>query len=94
MAKWTLNEWASLAEIISAAAVVLSLVYVGAELRGNTKAVEAATLLEVNRIAREHLLVAWTDADATRIEITGEKTLDERGQRKVSPTCGRELDGP
>ena len=73
MAKWTLHEWASLAEIISAAAVVLSLLYVGAELSGNTKAVEAATLLEVNRIAREHLLVGWTDADATRIETTGDQ---------------------
>jgi len=75
MAKWTLHEWASLAEIISAAAVVLSLLYVGAELSGNTKAVEAATLLEVNRIAREHLLVGWTDADATRIEWTGDQDL-------------------
>lgn len=73
MAKWTLHEWASVAELISAAAVVLSLVYVGAELNGNTKAVEAATLLEVNQIAREHLLVGWTDADATRIETTGDE---------------------
>ena len=76
MAKWTLHEWASLAEIISAAAVVLSLLYVGAELNGNTKAVEAATLLEVNRIARDHLLLSWTDPDATRIEMTGDKDRD------------------
>ena len=76
MAKWTLHEWASLAEIISAAAVVLPHLYVGAELNGNTKAVEAATLLEVNRIARDHLLLSWTDPDATRIEMTGDKDPD------------------
>jgi hypothetical protein len=54
MAKLTLSSWASIAEIVSAIAVVLSLIYVGTELRGNTRAVEAATLVEVNKIAREH----------------------------------------
>jgi hypothetical protein len=53
MAKLTLSSWASIAEIVSAIAVVLSLIYVATELRGNTRAVEAATLVEVNKIARE-----------------------------------------
>ena len=65
MAKLTLRDWASVAEITSAVAVVLSLVYVGFELRGNTKAVEAATLLEVNKIARDHLLLMWGDAEVS-----------------------------
>jgi hypothetical protein len=73
VSKWSLKEWTSVAEMIGAAAVVLSLAYVAVELRSNTRAVEAATLLEVNRIAREHLLVGWTDADATRIEMTGDQ---------------------
>jgi hypothetical protein len=73
MSRWSLKEWASVAEIVSAAAVVLSLGYVGFELNSNTRAVEAATLLEVNKIAREHLLVGWTDSDATRIEMTGDQ---------------------
>ena len=73
VSKLTLKEWAAIAEIVSAAAVVISLLYVGFELNSNTRAVEAATLLEVNKIAREHLLVGWTDADATRIEVTGDQ---------------------
>ena len=37
MAKRTLSEWASIAEIIGAAAVVASLLYVGYEIHRNTK---------------------------------------------------------
>ena len=77
MAKLTLREWAAVAEIVSAVAVVLSLVYVGFELRGNTKAVEAATLLEVNKIARDHLLLVWGDADLNRIDMVGGKDLSQ-----------------
>ena len=40
--KRELQEWASIAEIVSALAVVLSLVYVGYEINENTSEVRAA----------------------------------------------------
>ena len=83
MAKLTLSSWASIAEIVSAVAVVLSLVYVATEMRGNTRAVEAAALVEVNKIAREHLLLVSSSPDANRIEVIGDEdrfqlTVQER----------------
>jgi len=39
----TLQDWASIAEIMGAVAVVLSLIYVGYGLRENTRAIEAQT---------------------------------------------------
>ena len=43
MGRHTLQDWASIAEIAGAVAVVFSLMYVGYELRQNTRAVEAQT---------------------------------------------------
>jgi hypothetical protein len=77
MAKLTLSSWASIAEIVSAIAVVLSLIYVATELRGNTRAVEAATLVEVNKIAREHLLLVWSNQEANRISLVGDEDLSQ-----------------
>lgn len=44
MKKPTLGDLANLAEIIGAIAIVISLIYVGQELRANTAAVKAASL--------------------------------------------------
>ena len=40
--KKTLAEWASIAEMLGAAAIVISLVFVGLEIRGNTQVARAA----------------------------------------------------
>ena len=42
MRKFTLSEWASIAEIIGAVAVVLSLIYVGIQVRENTSEIRAS----------------------------------------------------
>jgi hypothetical protein len=47
MKKPTLGELAELAEIVAAVAVVLSLIYVGRELRNNSAAVRAESLQSV-----------------------------------------------
>ena len=39
-----LADWASIADIVGAFAVTMSLIFVGLEIRGNTKATQAATL--------------------------------------------------
>lgn len=43
MNRLSLNEWSDIAQIISALAVVVSLVYVGWEIRANTEALRATT---------------------------------------------------
>lgn len=42
MAKLRLSDWASIAEVVGAIAVVISLAYVGIQVRDNTEAVRAA----------------------------------------------------
>jgi hypothetical protein len=44
MKKLTLNEFAQIAEVVAAVAIIMSLVYVGFEVRENTNRVEAASL--------------------------------------------------
>ena len=47
-----LSEWASIAEVIGAAAVVLSLVYVGIQVRENTEEIRAANRQQL--VGRSH----------------------------------------
>lgn len=50
MRKLSLSEWANLAEVVSAVAVVISLLYVGYQIRENTGEIRAANRQElVNR---------------------------------------------
>ena len=49
MAKLGLSGWANVAEIGAAAGVIISLIFVGLELRSNTEATEAATREAINQ---------------------------------------------
>lgn len=49
MAKFELSDWANVAEIAAAAGVVISLIFVGFELRSNTEATQAATREAINQ---------------------------------------------
>ena len=49
MAKFSLSEWANVAEIAAATGVVISLIYVGLELQSNTEATQAATREAINQ---------------------------------------------
>ena len=48
--KLQLRDWASVAEIIAAFAVVLSLVFVGVQIRASTRAAQAAAYQDLNAI--------------------------------------------
>jgi hypothetical protein len=65
--KFSLRNWAAAAEIISAIAVVVSLLYVGAGVRQNTVAIEGTTYQQVVRASNEYLLTVA--ADPTFAEI-------------------------
>ncbi len=55
MAKFGLSEWASVAEIGAATGVIISLIFVGLQLRSNTAATEAATREAINQKDMEYL---------------------------------------
>ena len=72
MKKPTLSEWASIAEIIAAVAVVISLFFVGSEVRRNTRAVQAASLQSVIDIARQQILLMASNPELNRIAMIGD----------------------
>ena len=72
MRKLTLAEWASVAEIIAAVGVVVSLFFVGIEVRRNTSAVQAATLQSVLDIARQQVLLMASNPELNRIAMAGD----------------------
>jgi hypothetical protein len=66
-----LTELAALAEIVAAVALILSLVYVGREVRQNTAATEGATYQEMVRASNEYLLTVATDSSLAAIVSRG-----------------------
>ena len=72
-----LDKIALIAEIVGGAAIVMTLIVLLLEVRGNTAAIRAATLLEVNQIARDHLILMWSNEDASRIDQIGSQDLSQ-----------------
>jgi hypothetical protein len=68
-----LSEWASIAEIAGAVAVVVSLVYVGAEISQNTAAVKASTQQAMIDYGREQSEILVTDARLANVVSRGEE---------------------
>ena len=69
-----LAEWASVAEIFGAIAIVISLIFVGLQIRDNTVAIQAATYQEHLGFELNHLTAAATDqvlADSYAIGAQG-----------------------
>ena len=51
--KLKLSDWASVAEIVAALGIVVSLIYVALEVHDNTRAQDAANIQEISRDARD-----------------------------------------
>ena len=79
MKRLRLNEWANIAEIVSAAAVVVSLLYVGVEIGQNTAAIKAQTHLALIDFASEPEELLLTDAPMLDIVTKGESDFDKLG---------------
>lgn len=72
-------------EVVSAAAVVVSLVYVAIEIRHNTEAVQSATYQQLVAASDEFLLVLAQDPELTDIWIRGDtdpSLLDDIGAQR------------
>ncbi len=66
-----LTDVAAVAEIIAAGAVILSLIYVGQQVRQNTAATAGATYQEVVRASNEYLLAIANDSALAAIITRG-----------------------
>lgn len=62
---------AQIGEVVAAAAVVISLVYVGRELRSNTAAIRGSTVQQVTISTSQSLLTAASDSTLARIMRVG-----------------------
>lgn len=68
--KEILEEYALIAEIISAIAIIISLVFVGIQIRGNTKATQASTFHEIAALDIKVLLSFANSQELARIITT------------------------
>lgn len=75
MKKPTLAELAELAEIVAAVAVIVSLIYVGRELKSNTAAVRAESLQGVADASGQLLMTIASDSALSRIRQLGNQDL-------------------
>ena len=76
----SLQDWSDLAQVIGALAVVISLVYVGFQVKRNTGAVRSATSQAVHNNYADWYVSMVGDAELNRIAIKGLKdylSLDE-----------------
>jgi hypothetical protein len=76
----TLQDWSNLAQVIGAAAVVISLFYVGFQIKRNTSAVRSATAQAIHNNYNDWYMNLMRDAELNRIAVKGVKdyaSLDE-----------------
>jgi len=72
MKKPSLADLANLAEIVGAIAIIISLVYVGQELRANTAAVKAASLQSITNSSSASMLAVVESRDFADIRLQGD----------------------
>ena len=73
MKKPTLGDLVNLAEIVGAIAIVISLIYVGQELRANTTAVKAASLQSITNSSSASMLSVVENGDFADIRLQGDQ---------------------
>ena len=76
----TLQDWSNLAQVVGALAVVISLVYVGFQIKRNTSAVRSATAQAINNNYGDWYMNMMRDPELNRIGIKGLRdysSLDE-----------------
>ena len=73
MKKPTLGDLANMAEIVGAIAIVISLIYVGQELRANTAAVKANSLQSITNSSSASMLAVVENGDFADIRLRGDQ---------------------
>jgi hypothetical protein len=80
--KEILEEYALIAEIISAIAVIISLIFVGFQIRGNTKATQASTFHEIATLDIQLLLSFANSQESARIISTFRDNPDALSEKE------------
>lgn len=75
MRRPALADVAHLAEIVGAVAIVVSLIYVGQELRSNTAAVQAGSLQSITNASSASILAIAENSELARIRLIGDQDL-------------------
>jgi hypothetical protein len=70
----TLQDWSNLAQVVGAIAVVISLVYVGFQIKRNTSAVRSATAQAIHNNYGDWYMNLMGDAELNRIALKGLRT--------------------
>ncbi|MDX1403991.1 MAG: hypothetical protein R3192_05615 [Woeseiaceae bacterium] len=73
MSRLKLAELAQLAEIVAAIAVVVSLIYVGTEVQGNTAAIRGAAMQAIATTDADALMTVAADAELSDIVRLGDQ---------------------
>lgn len=73
MKKLTLSDLANLAEIIGAVVIVISLVYVGQELKENTAAIQASSLQSITNASSTSMLAVVDNGEFAEIRLRGDR---------------------
>jgi hypothetical protein len=83
----TLENLGNIGEFVGAIAVILSLVYLGVQIRQNTRTVRASTYQDIVRLVQEIDLLLASDPELNRIWVAGRRDpakLDDDEQRRFS----------
>ena len=73
----TFERWRILFEAVGLIAIVLSIVFLGFEVRQNTQAMRAAAIQDTTDVARQQLLMLATDRETHRIEMLGHEDPEQ-----------------
>ena len=80
MSKFKLAEFAQIAEIVAAVAVVVSLIYVGKEVQSNTSAVRGAAMQAIATTDADALMTIVSDAELSEILRIGRQDPSQLSQ--------------
>ncbi len=73
MSRFKLAEFAHIAEIVAATAVIISLIYVGKEVQSNTAAIRGAAMQAIATTDADALMTVASDADLSEIVRLGDQ---------------------
>jgi hypothetical protein len=73
-----LEDWAAVAEIVGAVAVVITLIYLSIQVKHNTRAIQGQTISDVTRNVHEHanMVLQGQDVATALKKFASDKTLD------------------
>ncbi len=73
----SLQDWAAIAEIVGAVAVIITLIYLSIQVRHNTKAIQGQTISDVTRNVHEHanMVLQGQDVAAALKKFASDKSL-------------------